>query len=74
MNTAEMSQDVAAFLASLTYYLEPEDAKITTDEAAYTLSQWAEEGVDIPEALTPEILAGYYREYAPRENDSPCEF
>lgn len=67
MNTAEMSQDAAAFLASLTYYLEPEDADITTDEAAYTLSQWAEEGVDIPEGLTPEMLADYYREYAPRE-------
>ena len=67
MNTTGMSQDVAAFLASLTYYLEPEDAEITTEEAAYTIAQWAEEGIEIPDDLTPKMLAEYYREYAPRE-------
>lgn len=67
MSTVEMSQNVAAFLASLTYYLEPEDAEITTEEAAYTIAQWAEEGIEIPDDLTPEMLVECYREYAPRE-------
>lgn len=66
-NTAGMSQETAAFLACLTYYLEPEDAEITTEEAAYTIAQMAEEGIEIPDDLTPEMLASYYHANAPRE-------
>lgn len=58
--------DVSAFLPSLLYYLTPEDAETTEDDARETLEQWRAEGIETPAGLTPATLASFYRENAPR--------
>lgn len=58
---------VAAFLASLLYYLTPDDASATEADARATLAKWHAEGIEIPEGLTAAILAKFYRDHAPRD-------
>lgn len=58
--------EIAAFLASLVYYLTPEDASTTEDDTRDTLEQWRVDGIETPAGLTPATLASFYRERAPR--------
>lgn len=58
---------VAAFLASLLYYLTPDDASTTEADARATLAEWHAEGIGIPEGLTAAALARFYRDHAPRD-------
>lgn len=61
------AQEVAAFLASLLYYLTPDDASTTEADARATLAEWHAEGIGIPEGLTAATLAKFYRDNAPRD-------
>lgn len=68
-NTANhaQAQEEAAFLASLLYYITPDDASTTEADARATLAEWHAEGIEIPDSLTAAALARFYRDNAPRE-------
>lgn len=65
--TASQAAEIAAFLASLLYYLTPDDAGTTEADARATLAEWKAEGIETPEGLTPATLAEFYRTHAPRD-------
>ena len=58
------NDELKAFVNNLSYYFEHADLNEITEEIAkYDIAEWKNEGVELPEGITPDLLVYGIQEY-----------